>query len=320
MPTDYISDATYHINQAKTRVSLFTMVIGNDDSTSAILRALNEAVNRGVKVEVAADIYTYLEHGGMILANKYLSKSSRQVTKMAKEFVKNGVKFIWLGKSHTTVFNGRNHIKWCVVDDIVYSFGGVNLYNYGIACNDYMIKTTSKQLADELIDESKRIIAADTGPFAYPSHSFAVDEDEVLIDGGLIGESIIYRRVCELTREANRVTLVSQFCPTGKLSRLLKITDSKLYFNPPKSTTGLNKFFIKTSILLSGNQSLYTRDQYLHTKLMIFEMKNGQKIAVTGSHNFAYTGVILGTHEIAIQTKNPLIIKQLEDFVAQSIV
>ena len=68
-------------------------------------------------------------------------------------------------------------------------------------------------------------------------------------------------------------------------------------------------------MIFTGNHSLYTKHQYLHAKFMIFEMNDGQKIAVTGSHNFVNAGVLLGTREIALQTKNLLIIKQLEDFL-----
>ncbi len=315
LPTDYISDATDHIRNAKKRVSLITMVIGSDDSTDVIVEALCTAASRGVEVEVAADIFTYLELGGIIMPGRYRSKSSRKMALMRKSLIKSGVKFTWLGRTHATLVSGRTHIKWCIVDDTVYSFGGVNLYNDGISNNDYMIKITSGQLANSLISEYKRLSTADAGSYAYRSHSFMVDDDEVLIDGGIFGDSIIYRRVCQLANEAHKVTLVSQYCPTGKLSRLLKNTAASLYFNPPESAIGINKIVIKAGMIFTGNHSLYTKHQYLHAKFMIFEMNDGQKIAVTGSHNFVNAGVLLGTREIALQTKNLLIIKQLEDFL-----
>jgi cardiolipin synthase len=47
---------------------------------------------------------------------------------------------------------------------------------------------------------------------------------------------------------------------------------------------------------------------------MLFEMPDGQKIALTGSHNFSYTGVNFGTREVALETSDPDIYRQLEDF------
>ena len=319
LPSDYINDATKLINQAKTRVSLITMVIADDSSTSAIVHALIDAANRGVKVEVAADIFTYLELGGILLPTKYRSRQSRLTTQMSKNLINNGIKFTWLGRSHTTLISGRTHIKWCIVDDTIYSFGGVNLYQEGISNNDYMLKTTNQQLADDLVSEYQRLAVADAGSYAYRSHSLEVGEDEILIDGGLFGDSIIYRRACQLTAQASKVTLVSQYCPTGKLNLLLKRTKAKLYFNPPERAEGINRFVIQAGMLLTGNHSLYKKKQYLHAKFMLFEMKDGTKVALTGSHNFVNAGVLLGTREIALQTKNPLIIKQLEDFLANSV-
>jgi cardiolipin synthase len=44
-------------------------------------------------------------------------------------------------------------------------------------------------------------------------------------------------------------------------------------------------------------------------------MADGSKVAITGSHNFASGGVWLGTREIALETRDPHIIEQLEQFV-----
>ena len=48
-------------------------------------------------------------------------------------------------------------------------------------------------------------------------------------------------------------------------------------------------------------------------------MKDGSKVAITGSHNFAYTGVLLGTREIALETADPQVISELERFIANEV-
>jgi cardiolipin synthase len=315
LPAAYVHDAATLIRTAKTRVSFLSMIVAEDNDTDEVIIALSEAAERGVNVEVAADVFTYGELGGFFLPTRYRRKQNRATTKMSRTFNKTGVKFTWLGKTKTILFSGRAHIKWCVVDNTVYSFGGVNLYRKGIDNNDYMFKIEDAELADTLVQEYKRIMNADKHDFSYRSHEFAYGDDKILIDGGFIGDSIIYRRVCRLTEEAAQVTLVSQYCPTGRLARLLKKTESRLYFNPPETANILNRIVIRLGMAFTGLTTLYTRPPYLHAKCMIFTMHDGRKIAISGSHNFVNGGVLLGAKEIAIQTENPKTIAQLERFV-----
>lgn len=320
LPSDYVSDAARHIREAKTRVSLLSTIITDDDSTDELIDALSDAAKRGVDVDAAADMFTYAEIGGFFLPTQYRTKKSRDTNRMNKRLIKSGATFTWLGRSHATIFSGRTHIKWCVVDDTVYTFGGVNLYKDGISNIDYMLKIEDGELATKLIDEYHRLARADAGGYAYRSHSFQHGDDTVLIDGGFFGDSIIYRRICKLTAEAAHVTLVSQYCPTGKLSRLLNKTDSKLYFNTPHHATWLNALVIRAGMFFTHNKTLYTKKQYLHAKFMIFDMPDGRRVALTGSHNFVNGGVLLGTREIALQTENPQVITQLEAFLKNNVI
>lgn len=316
-PTAYVTDAAKHIREATTRVSFLSMVVADDRTTDELIDSLSEAGERGVSVEVAADVFTYGELGGFVWPTRYRSKQSRATNKMSKQLLKSAVKFTWLGRTHGLIFSGRTHIKWCVVDDIVYSFGGVNLYQKGIENYDYMFKIKDSALADKLIDEYHRLARADAGGYAYRSHSFMHGEDTILIDGGFFGDSIIYRRACKLAKEAKNVTLVSQYCPTGTLSRMLRRTNAKLYFNQPSNAKDMNKLAIKLGMLVTGSKTLYTGSRYLHAKFMLFEMHDGRHIALTGSHNFSNAGVLLGTREIALQTENPQVISQLKNFLKE---
>lgn len=48
---------------------------------------------------------------------------------------------------------------------------------------------------------------------------------------------------------------------------------------------------------------------------MIFELPNGETVAITGSHNFHALGGLLGTREVAMQTTDPHIIAELQRFL-----
>lgn len=314
LPTDYVRDATKAIAHAKHRVSFLCMLVTDDEATDGLIDALCDAAKRGVAVDVAADVFTYGELSGHFIPTSYYSKKTRATTMMTRQFENSGVNFNWLGRFSNTPITGRTHIKWCVVDDKIYSFGGVNLYDQGIKNSDYMFEVVDRDLAFTLSEEYGRLVKADNGHYAYRSRSIQSNIGTVHIDGGLPLDSVIYRRACALTKEATSILFVSQYSATGKLSRLLKKTNSKLYFNTGKGASLINRVIIKLGTLFTGNKTLYRRKNYLHAKFMIFEMADGQRIALTGSHNFVHGGVLLGTREVALETSNKKVIDQLEKF------
>lgn len=320
LPSDYVAQATECIRRAKTRISFISMVITNDPTTDVLITELAEAAKRGVEVHVAGDMFTYTELSGQFIPAHYYSRRVRSTTRMTRTLTGAGVHFHWLGRLNISTISGRTHSKWCVVDDTVFSFGGVNLYKKAMSNTDYMFRITDAHLAEKLIAEHRRIVRADKDHFGYRSHSLHVDDQNtVLFDAGLFGDSIIYSHVCKLTKQAAHVTLVSQYCPTGKLSKLLRQVPATLYFNPWQSASGFNRLIIRAGMFLTRQQTSYTRSQYLHAKCMLFTMPNGEKVAITGSHNFVHGGALLGTREVALETRDPRIIAQLETFITERV-
>lgn len=319
LPSEYIRQATDLINNATDRVSLISMVIADHENTRILIQALQDAAKRGVKVSVAADVFTYGEVNGSFFAIRYYSPHSREATAMAKKLRGAGVRFHWLGHARTTIANGRTHSKWCVIDNHVFTFGGVNMYQQGIENTDYMFYTQNEELAERLVKEQHRIQKAERSGSNFPSSIYTLGENRVFFDGGIIARSIIYKRAYELAKQAKHITFVSQYCPSGRLAKILKETPHELYFNQPELASFINRVLIRSNMLLTGFRSSYSRTQYLHSKCVIFTMKDGSKVALTGSHNFAYAGVLFGTREIALETKDPAIIEQLESFVANHV-
>lgn len=319
-PTQYIKEATAAVEKAKTRVYLMSMVIADHEATHPLIAAIEAAALRGVEVVAAADIFTYGEVGGGFLPFRYYSHSARETNRMVKKLKKSGVKFHWLGRGRITLYHGRTHSKWCVVDDTLFTFGGVNLYDEGVQNIDYMFRHEDAKLADRIVDEQKRVQKAELRSSNYPSVAHEHGDMNVLIDGGIIGQSVIYRRAVELAEKASSITFVSQYCPTGKLSRILQKKPTTLYFNRPLQADGLNRIVIRIGQFASGLKTSYTKARYLHAKCIIFTFEDGSKAAITGSHNFAYTGVLLGTREIALETRDPRIITQLETFIEKEVV
>lgn len=318
-PPAYIDALIADIEQAKQRVLLFSHILGYDSSTEKLVAALCDAAEHGVPVEVASDVFTYGIMGGWKITPFRPDKRIRAVHTMVKKLKKSGVQFHWIGQFGPILFAGRTHVKWCVVDDTVYSFGGVNLYKEGVRTADYMLGGKDVALGNRIAEEHARIVRINLQGRSYASHRFPCASGMVLIDGGRLFDSIIYQRACELAEQARDIVLVSQYCPTGKLGKILHAKGAKLYFSRWRLARGLNRFLIRVSMASTGYKTLYKRNVFIHAKCIIFTMPDDRKVALTGTHNFVRGGVLLGTREIALETSNTHIIAQLEDFLREHI-
>lgn len=313
---EYMKDATREVEKAGSRVYAMTLAIGREERTKDFMDSIVEASERGLDVNVAADLFTFSEFGGYFSPLKRYSKRSRSADRFTKMLINSKVNFTWLGGNHKlNPFAGLTHTKWVIVDDIVYSFGGINLYGKGAKFLDYMFKVKNKKLADILVAEHRAIVVADKGPASYTGYSANFEIGEVLIDSGKRGESVIYERACKLAEKASSILLVSQYSPTGKLADILKHKHAKMYFNTPANASFWTALMLRVSELSTGIASSYKKKQYIHAKFIIYTMPDGSKIALTGSHNFSYSGVRFGTREVELETRNQKIIAQLEDFL-----
>ena len=234
---------------------------------------------------------------------------------MARELTDAGVRFDWLGQEGGLPWRGRTHTKFCVVDDTVYSFGGVNLDDQGVTNIDFMLRITDHRLAEDLVRIYARTRDANRRVTGFRAVSLKYGKDHVLVDGGIPGDSIIYRHALKYARKAERIVLVSQYCPTGELGRTVRSRHHEMWFNPPRNATLFNRILIAASMAFTRHTTLYRKRQYLHAKTIVFYLKHGKRVAICGSHNFVRGGVTLGTREIALQTKNPQVIDRIEEFI-----
>lgn len=314
----YVVDATHKINNAKERVYLLTLVLSDDKKTERLIDALCAAADRGVEVVVSADLFfTYRElYFSRFKHPSKIRLGTGPLGKMKNELSRHGVKFEWLGQHGLIMFSRRTHNKWCIVDDIVYSFGGVNLYPAGIDSLDFMIRIKRQDIADCLVLEHKKIINQNRAGRAHRSYEKQFKPHTILMDGGLSFDSIIYSRVCRYAKKAKHITFVSQYGPTGKLLDIIaKHKNAEVYFNQWRHTNSANRLYLLFASLYHRFASRYQKKQYLHAKYIIFTMENGEEIAITGSHNFTTGGVWLGTREVALETNDKHIVQLLRSYL-----
>lgn len=314
---EYPIDLVPVLDAAAERIRIVSTTFRADDPRSqAIVDALHAAARRGVDVSVAIDTFSYLEPKEFILRSPRRQPARAfRAFQIEHQLKRSGAEFHWLGRRTNILATGRTHSKWVVVDDIVYSFGGVNLDNESFENTDYIIKYQSRELAELVVTEHDAIISADHNGGGRRSHDEALSEQTtILFDGGLPFDSIIYRRAVALAKQAAEITLVSQYCPTGRLNRILKRKGATVYFNHWRHASYINRFLIRLGMFTAKQTTSYTRDNYLHAKFIIYTMADGSKVALAGSHNFMFSSGLTGTREIAIETNDNNIIKQLEQY------
>lgn len=305
------------IDQAKERIMIVTTTFRADDERmEAISDALIRAADRGVAVSICADVFTYMEpKKAPFRFAKHQSARALKAIRLERKFKKHGATFYWLGRKSNIILSGRTHSKWVLVDNNVFAFGGINLDRESLDNTDFMLHYDDAHLADHIALEHADVMRADRKGGSLRSTSFRLDDEtSVLIDGGFPGNSIIYRHAMKLAIEAKSIVLVSQYCPTGPLNRILKLKNATLYFNHWRKASTVNRWMIRFGMLRSKQETLYKRESYLHSKFIIFEMPDGHKTAITGSHNFMMASGLVGTREIALETSDPEIISQLEQF------
>ena len=315
---EYIKDMTDAINRSSRRVNMIALTISEDAATKGLITALCDASRRGVAVSIGFDLYfTYREIEKTSWRRGNLWGRLRLMRETTRRLKKSGAKVRWLGQYGFVIFARRTHTKWTIVDNSVYSFGGVNLYKQGIETIDYMFRADDAELADRIAKEHKRILSYDRHSQGYRSHLFGTARHTILIDGGKYLDSIIYRHALSYAKDASHISYISQYCPSGKLGRELKSHPSAdLYFNNWQNADDpLNRAFLRWKTFWHGFQTRYKGSTYLHAKCMLFTMPNGKKVAITGSHNFVAGGAVMGTREVALETSDPEIISQIEDFL-----
>lgn len=298
------------------------MTFRNDcPEMESLIDALEQAAGRGVSVSVLADTLTYTELRGSLFSLGQHQRRGLEALRLERRLKRAGVVFQWLGRDAGVGFVGRTHCKWAVIDETVFAFGGINLDAVSFTNTDYMLQFRHPSLAETLLDEHFDLSVSDKSRVAMRNrlHEDVIDDGSVLIDGGIPLNSQIYQRACELAKDADRITVVSQYCPTGKLMRLIKkCPHHHLYFNHLRNATVLNSLILGLSFI-NHQYNSYQRSPYLHAKFILYQLHDGERVALLGSHNFVRGTGLAGTREIALETRDSRIITLLEQFLREHV-
>lgn len=311
---DYCAALLELISKAQRRVVITAMVVRSGQHTGPVLRAAAEAAGRGVKVHILGDIYS--QHGisrPSVISRHAFKSECLDTRRILANLQANGGRSTWVGRMGLNPYAHRYHAKMTVIDDHVYSFGGVNFSDDSMENIDYMLHTEDAALATKL----QQLAASNAD--GLPAADLEVPlgkQNSLLFDAGTPGSSIIYDRACQLAAQSAKVTYVSQMYPSGRLGQLISHTQNTCYFNRPWQT-GLRPDSLAQAWdgWRGGIPNHYTGSHYVHAKLILFELKDGTKAVLSGSHNFSKRGVTFGTKEIALYSTSPALWRKLQDVI-----
>ncbi|HSX01606.1 MAG TPA: phospholipase D-like domain-containing protein [Candidatus Saccharimonas sp.] len=319
---DYRDALVRDLQTAKHRVVIVVHLFLWDDDTQPVFDALEAAARRGVQMQVVFDTFTrYSVTRGLLPYNPLRSPDPKRLAATLAGFDRlraAGAEVVELGSvGRFNPYRGRCHAKFSVVDDIAYCFGGTNLYREGITQSlDYMTRLEHAGLASELCATA----ATMAGGGLAPDHRWRLDAaSELLVDHGQPRASIIYDQACAYAAQAKRVYYVSQFYPTGRLAGLLRRSDTTCYTNRPRHTTRHVAAMLIADRLKTGLTNHYRRDIFLHAKFILFELRDGTRALLAGSHNFSWPGVLFGTQEVAVASTDPKLWQALYDYLQSEV-
>lgn len=322
--TAYYRSLQKALNRAKRRIYIHAMIVAWTPGMDQLLPVISAALDRGVQVHIIGDRYTklYLRLWNRFERSAGRARTWEETAKQNTQLQQKGATITYIEKIKPfNPFAGRCHSKIIIVDDTIFSFGGINFGDQDLRSDmpnlDFMLTTTDAPLANytaTLLD----MLADDKG--AVPNRKHSLDEQTTLLyDGGAPKRSIIYDTACRVVARAQTIYYVSQHPPSGRLGYLIAQKQNRCYFNRiGKGDFPLNLPFLvdKLRYRLVNH---YQKSPYIHAKFILTEEADGSRHLITGSNNFSWSGVQLGTKEIAIHSTDAVLWEKLYRFLEDTV-
>ncbi|HEY5668267.1 MAG TPA: phospholipase D-like domain-containing protein [Candidatus Saccharimonadales bacterium] len=315
--TDYLAALQQVLPLAKKRIVIHAMVLLWQPHTETLLPLLRDALERGVELRIVGDLYSKFHSNMPKFVRGDHGPRWGHTLAINSELQSLGAHVTYVGKIGLNPYKQRCHSKITIVDNHVYSFGGVNFYSGAFTFHDYMLTTTSKTLADRLYS---LVCAIEKYPrmtdFADP-----IDEENTLLfDGGSPGSSAIYKTACEVVATAKKVYYVSKMCPSGELAKLINKTDNACYFVRPAQDDLPANLALIVDRARFGITNRYKGKRYIHAKFILTEDNDGSKHVISGSNNFSWRGIAYGTKEIAIHSTDEKLWQTFYNYMQKEII
>ena len=331
-PEEFLSDFVSEIKKSNKSVLIQTMSIESGRVMSLIEEELIKAVKRGVEAHINYDWVTKkFVHGDLPLLPVLNSKKRdydknvhNQISQMLKRLIVAGVKISKTNQPNLLLsllpFVNRNHIKMYIVDGKKAWIGGINLFDVGFESIDLMVKLDDKKVIGALLNQFEKI----NKNRENKNYSVNCGNDySLFVDVGKHGKSIIYDEALSMIGSSKKnIIFMSQFVPDNKLLReLIKVSKKNVAVTVITSSEDdvvlghypakLSYLYFKHSIKKYPNIKLINLQKHTHVKLLLVD----DELAIFGSHNLTFSGVLFGTEEIMLKIFNSDLLQQLNRYV-----
>lgn len=336
-PEKFLADFLQLSQRAKRSIYIQTMNFENGEVLKQIGSVLEQKASEGVRVRIHADwVAQRFVHGqlrllpNVIVNNKersYAEFIHRKNDEMRSHLQKKGVSII---ETNSPILIPkivpplrRNHIKLYIIDEEIAWMGGINLLDNGFKNIDFMVKFADKKYVSAF---SRQFFMINSKRPADDYRQKIGEDSTLFVDSGKYAQSIIYKAAIKAVRSAsNSVTLMSQFVPDiFLLTSIIRAAQRGVHIKIYTSSKADRKFnrypdklvydYFLGKIRKFSNISFTHLEKKVHAKLLLID----EKVALFGSHNYSYFGVLFGTEEIMLQTTNHHLVEQIISFVKQN--
>jgi hypothetical protein len=311
---EYYKALLVGIAGARTRIVIHAMDVRWGPHTEVFVSLLIAAAERGLDVRIVGDMYSKLKANQPRMRRAHSGRNWRSVSELNDRLRAKGVHVTYVGTLGLNPFAHRTHSKITLIDDRIFTFGGVNFSDTSFLNTDYMLEMNDTILADRLYRLVRSIEKNEHQPLPDLEEQLG-GSATLLFDGGTPKTSVIYETACKITASARKVYYVSQMCPSGRLAKHITATDNECYFIRPNQADLPANFALMLDKARFKIKNRYVGEPYIHAKFILTEDKNGTKHLISGSNNFSWRGIAYGTKEIAVHSTDPVLWQRFYDFL-----
>lgn len=326
------------------QILLEVMQFEDTQDTRPIFNAMSQAQIRGVNTrfhydrvalrhirdEDGGQAYSYLGFNAIRFGDKEaLNDASGNRRRLIKNLEDLGITDLAYKKRGEYPRGTHNHMKIAVAGDTAW-FGTMNLRGVDFEMSNFMVKTDDPDTVEFLKDlfyKSETLAVADDQEHVISGNS------KIIVDGGSKGESPIFNKAVEMAQsleEGDEFVMIGQWPPVrmmyGELAEVwfekmqegvpgefLLSPEEMLHPHKPLSRK-LHNWVQKTEDSVPG-MTATNLARPTHAKAFLIKRANGDHEVLFGSHNLTRWTVRNGTKELAMWSKDPDVVQQIEDFL-----
>jgi hypothetical protein len=314
------------------RILLMSMTFDpTGPQTAALMHEAELAAARGVQVNIGIDAHSFLVNPAHFPGPMFLRRSMpRRVPPLFRQKLSILERINAYPTGRADIINiprhgfdlpiaGRSHIKAAIVNDQIW-IGGCNLE--GEQKIDLMVGWKSEETSTMLFGILLRIIRSRNAARALGNTDYSIPVEagaQLLIDAGVRNQSIILDEALKLIDSADDwMYMTGQFFPNDITARHLapavseRKVKAEIVFTHPRhhgfiGGLGQQASIMRERVRVPGSllqNALKRDDPYVHAKLLACN-----KGVMVGSHNYVRAGVLLGTAEIALCSRDERLAK-----------